>query len=160
MTGPQRCRAVIAAPFGALELVASGSHLIDVEIKTEMRDMIPPATPVLLEAARQLNAYFEAPDWRFSLPLFVAGTPFQQIVWQAMCAIPAGSVKTYGQLAAELHSGPRAVAGACRANHFPIIIPCHRVVSVKGIGGYGGAVSGAVLNIKRQLLQHEGYEFP
>ncbi|MCX7112568.1 MAG: methylated-DNA--[protein]-cysteine S-methyltransferase [Proteobacteria bacterium] len=157
---PQRSTAVVAAPFGALVLVASTSQLLEIEVKIETSGLSAPSTPLLLEAERQLNAYFNDPQWQFSLALRLKGTTYQQIVWRGLRAIPPGSVKSYGQLAEELHSGARSVAGACRANRFPVIIPCHRVVAAHGIGGYCGAVTGALLDIKRKLLRHEGYESP
>ena len=77
-------------------------------------------------------------------------------VWQALQKIPYGEVKTYGQLAKELKSSARAVGNACRANPIPIVIPCHRIVAVSGIGGYAGKTDGPVLERKRWLLAHEG----
>lgn len=85
------------------------------------------------------------------------GTPYQQKVWQALQRIPVSEVRTYGELARELGSGARAVAQACRANPWPVLIPCHRVVSTTGLGGYMGKVDGPELEIKRWLLHHEGY---
>jgi O-6-methylguanine DNA methyltransferase len=66
------------------------------------------------------------------------------------------SAGPYGQVSKELGTGSRAVANACRANPIPIIIPCHRVVAVHGLGGYMGAVGGEALQIKKWLLHHEG----
>jgi methylated-DNA-[protein]-cysteine S-methyltransferase len=66
-------------------------------------------------------------------------------------------VLRYGELAKVLDSGARAVAAACRANPLPILIPCHRVVSHKGLGGYMGQVEGKEVAIKQWLLHHEGY---
>ena len=152
--------AVIAAPFGSLVLKAEKDVLFDIELKTDTGGLIEPATPLLREAVRQFNAYFDDPKWRFSLKLPTIGTAYQRSIWRAMAAIPPGSVKTYGTIAAELQSSPRAVAGACRANHFPIIIPCHRVVASHGLGGYCGAVEGPFIDIKRWLLRHEGHESP
>ncbi len=85
------------------------------------------------------------------------GTLYQQKVWQALQRIPVGEVRTYGELARELGSCARAVAQACRANPLPILIPCHRVVSATGLGGYMGKTYGPELEIKRWLLHHEGY---
>ena len=156
----QLSKAIIQAPFGTLVLEASDSHLLNIEVKIETSGLSEPVTPLLLEATRQFNAYFDDPLRPFSLPLFQQGTAYQNRVWQALSAIPPGSVKNYGQLADELHSGARAVASACRANRFPVIIPCHRVVAVNGIGGYCGTATGTLLKVKRWLLQHEGYEYP
>ena len=60
---------------------------------------------------------------------------------------------TYGDLARLLNSAPRAIGTACRANPIPIIIPCHRVVSATGLGGYSG---GGGLETKTYLLRLEG----
>lgn len=155
----QLARAVIAAPFGSLLLTANDEFLIDIALHTETVPPTAPASPLLQEAARQFEAYFDDPGWRFSLPLPDIGTAYQQKVWQALLAIPPGSAKSYGQLAQALASAPRAVAGACRANRFPLIIPCPRVIASHGLGGYCGAVTGPFLAIKRWLLRHEGYEF-
>jgi methylated-DNA-[protein]-cysteine S-methyltransferase len=105
----------------------------------------------------ELKNYFENPDMNFNLPLELAGTPFQQRVWLALTRIPAGEPLTYGELAASLGSGARAVGNACRHNPVPIIVPCHRVVAAHGIGGYAGSISGPVLDRKRWLLEHEGH---
>jgi methylated-DNA-[protein]-cysteine S-methyltransferase len=94
------------------------------------------------------------------LPLAPLGTPFQRRVWQALCDIAPGVVMTYGQLARQLGSVPRAVGQACGANHFPIVIPCHRVVSSGGIGGFAHhAEEGFYRNVKRWLLAHEGIPY-
>lgn len=152
-------RAVIAAPFGALTLEAKGDVLLEVGVAPTPIQVLDPATPLLQEAARQFSAYFNDPAYAFSLPLLTStGSAYQQTVWQALCAIPRGSVKSYGRIAEELRSGPRAVAAACRANRFSILIPCHRAVASHGLGGYCGSADGDYLNIKRWLLRHEGYD--
>ena len=89
-----------------------------------------------------------------ALPLDVVGTPFQQAVWQALRAIPAGERRTYGQIAATLGNpkGARAVANACAANPAALVIPCHRVV--RGDGGSGGYRWGA--ERKQAILANEG----
>ncbi|HAJ71366.1 MAG TPA: cysteine methyltransferase, partial [Methylophilaceae bacterium] len=75
--------------------------------------------------------------------------------WSAISAIPLGQTRTYSELAAQIGSGPRAVANACGANHLPLVVPCHRVVAKNGLGGFmGGKEAG--LKIKKWLLQHEG----
>ncbi|MGD2138309.1 MAG: methylated-DNA--[protein]-cysteine S-methyltransferase, partial [Gammaproteobacteria bacterium] len=104
----------------------------------------------------ELQAWFRDPHAAFSVPLESAATPFQQGVRTALQQIPAGQTRTYGELAARLGSGARAVGNACRHNPFPILVPCHRVVSATGMGGYAGSTEGAELARKRWLLQHEG----
>ena len=95
-------------------------------------------SPVLKNAADQLNAYFAKQLSEFDLPLAPLGSPFQQRVWSAIREIPHGETWTYGQVAARANTAPRAVGGACGANPIPIIIPCHRVLAAKGRGGYSG----------------------
>ena len=63
---------------------------------------------------------------------------------------------TYGKLAADLGSAPRAVGQACGANPFPLIVPCHRVTSAAGLGGFANAREGWLLEVKRWLLAFEG----
>jgi methylated-DNA-[protein]-cysteine S-methyltransferase len=113
-------------------------------------------TPLLLEAARQLDAYFDGTLKEFTLPLDPAGTAFQKKVWAAMEKIPYGAVRRYGDVAEELASGPRAVGGACGKNPIPVIIPCHRIIASDGtLGGYSGQDG---IDTKRFLLTLEGIE--
>jgi methylated-DNA-[protein]-cysteine S-methyltransferase len=77
-------------------------------------------------------------------------------VWEAIAAIPRGRTLTYGQVAKQVRSAPRAVGQACGANWFPLVIPCHRVVGAKSLGGFGHHGEGFHLEIKRWLLAHEG----
>ena len=112
-----------------------------------------PETPLLIEARKQLDAYFDGRLTRFDLPLRPAGTAFQKSVWTLMAEIPFGAVRTYGDLAVDLGSGPRAVGGACGRNPIPIVIPCHRVVGGGGLGGYTGLGG---IDTKGALLRLEG----
>lgn len=107
------------------------------------------------QMTQEILAYLQQPHQAFSLPAQLAGSAFQQKVWLAILAIPLGQTRTYSELAAQLQSGPRAVANACGANRLPLLIPCHRVVAKNGLGGFmRGDKNG--LSIKRWLLAHEG----
>ena len=111
----------------------------------------------------------EVPDWiRVPLAEYFAGrcpvprvavapvgTAFQRRVWQALTDVPPGRPVTYGALAARLGTSARAVGNACAANPVPLFIPCHRVVPVRGVGGYAGHREGRYPAIKRWLLVHE-----
>ncbi len=95
----------------------------------------------------------EAPALGLDLPLDVRGTLFQQRVWQALRAIPAGSTASYSEIAARIGApkAVRAVARACAANAIAIAIPCHRVVRSDGsLSGYRWGVER-----KRTLLKRE-----
>jgi methylated-DNA-[protein]-cysteine S-methyltransferase len=111
--------------------------------------------PLAEKAARQLEAYQRDPDSAFELPVVVEGTPLQKAVWQAMRAIPRGQTRTYGDLARELGADPRDIGQCCGDNRLPIVIPCHRVVAADGLGGFGHATGGYLLEAKRWLLAHE-----
>jgi methylated-DNA-[protein]-cysteine S-methyltransferase len=110
-------------------------------------------TPLLREACRQIQAYFDGELTGFDLPLGPHGTAFQQRVWAALRDIPAGQTRSYGDIARALGSAARAVGQANGANPIPILIPCHRVVAAGGaLGGYSG---GQGPETKRFLLEHE-----
>jgi methylated-DNA-[protein]-cysteine S-methyltransferase len=120
---------------------------------------LAPQNALAARAAEQLEGYRENPDTRFDLPVLVEGTPLQRAVWEAMCAIPRGKTRTYGELARELGADARAIGQACGDNRLPIVIPCHRVVAADGIGGFGHATGGYLLEAKRWLLMHEAPAF-
>jgi methylated-DNA-[protein]-cysteine S-methyltransferase len=120
---------------------------------------ISPQNALAARAAEQLERYRDDPDSRFDLPIVVEGTPLQRGVWDAMCAIPRGKTRTYGELARELGVDAKAVGQACGDNRLPIVIPCHRVVAADGIGGFGHATGGYLLEVKRWLLMHEAPAF-
>ncbi len=114
------------------------------------------STPLLNEAKRQLNAYFDGVLKRFDLPLEPNRTPFQKKVWKQMLKIPYGRTVTYGHIAERLGSGARPVGTACGRNPLPILIPCHRVMGANGaLGGYSG--EGGLVT-KKALMLIEGKE--
>ena len=109
------------------------------------------------EAADELRRYFAGELHVFSVPLDLCGTPFQLRCWEAMRGIPYGQTITYAQEG--LMAGTRgfqAVGQANRKNPVPILVPCHRVVSLSGPGGYFGGR----LDWKKQLLEFEGCALP
>ena len=109
-------------------------------------------TELLLEAREQLQAYFDGQRARFDLKLAPPGTAYRRRVWAALCAIPPGQTRTYGEIAQTAGGSARSVGQANRANPIPVLIPCHRVVAAAGLGGYSG---GDGLDTKRFLLQLE-----
>lgn len=107
---------------------------------------------LLEEAAAQLAAYADGTREDFDLPLRVNGSVFQRDVCDAMSAIPFGYTRTYGEIAKDLGVPAQAVGQACGGNPIPVIIPCHRVMGVKGLTGFSGR--GGV-ETKVALLRHE-----
>ena len=152
--------AVIDAPFGKVGIRLEGEAVREIVYLPDSVPGVAPDTPLARQAVEQIERYFERASAKFELPLAPVGTAFQRRVWQALCEIPPGVVLTYGQLAKQLGSVPRAVGQACGANDFPIVIPCHRVVSSSGIGGFAHhAEEGFFRNVKRWLLAHEGIPY-
>src|SRR5205814_2700126 len=86
----------------------------------------PPTDTFAERACRQLERYLEDPEFRFSLPLAAAGSAFHRRVWEAIAQIPVGESRTYGELARRLHTAPRAVGGAPRADPDGPGGPCPR----------------------------------
>ncbi len=149
-------QARLNAPFGVLGIRCSEDQLTGIDFLPPRTAPLAPRNALAARACEQLSAYFADANFRFDLPLWPAGTQHQRKVWQAMCAIPRGEVRTYGEVAARLHSSPLAVGQACGANPFPIVIPCHRIVGKSGMGGFANHRDGYWLDIKRWLLSHEG----
>lgn len=147
--------AVVPSPLGCLGIRMRGDALIGVDFLPASVATVRAPDRATRNVVDQLLHYLEDPRWHFDLPLELDGTPFQCRVWAALREIPVGEVVSYGDLAARLASGARAVGGACRRNPVPVIVPCHRVVSAAGIGGFMGATAGAPLAIKAWLLAHE-----
>lgn len=98
----------------------------------------------------------EQPQLGLDLPLDVRGTAFQQRVWQALRAIPAGHTVSYATLAERVgvKDGARAIAGACAANPLAVAIPCHRVVRQDGsLSGYRWGVERKACLLEREAAQ-------
>jgi methylated-DNA-[protein]-cysteine S-methyltransferase len=155
----------LPSPIGTITLVCGGGALRGVHFQGDegwMRGWLgrqygryrlePGTAPAAIRG--RVEAYFdgdlEALD---QVPVEIAGTPFQQMVWWALRTIPAGTTVTYGQLAARIGKpgSSRAVGMANGSNPVPIVVPCHRVIGANGtLTGYGGG-----LDRKRWLLAHE-----
>ncbi|HEY2148470.1 MAG TPA: methylated-DNA--[protein]-cysteine S-methyltransferase [Pirellulales bacterium] len=91
----------------------------------------------------QLAEYFAARRQEFSVPLKLAGTPFQRRVWQELLQIPFGSTISYAELARRIGqpTATRAVGNANGRNPVSILVPCHRVIGANGqLTGYGGGI--------------------
>jgi len=138
------------SPLGPLTLFEEDGAIIVLEWGRGPEDE---SSPLLNEAKKQLDAYFDRKLTTFDLPLAPPGTDFQNRVWQSMRKIPYGETRTYGDLAQDISSGARPVGTACGRNPIPIIIPCHRVVASTGLGGYTGQGG---LETKTYLLKLEG----
>lgn len=148
--------AVVAAPFGKVGIRLSDDAVTGIDYLPIERGIVEPAGMLAREVVRQIRAYLKHPSHAFDLPWEAQGTAHQHAVWQAISAIPSGETRTYGELAACIGSGARAVGAACGSNPVPIIVPCHRVVAAGGrLGGFMHSRAAFPLDIKRWLLAHE-----
>ena len=150
----------VPSPVGRLELVADGDRVVSLSIATADAlpyDHLPDRTsPVLEDAARQLDAHLAGRHPVLDIPLRLVGTPFQVAVWGALMRIPYGGVTTYGALArsAGRPGGARAVGGAVGANRLCVLVPCHRVLGSDGrVTGFS---AGDGVATKLRLLALEG----
>jgi methylated-DNA-[protein]-cysteine S-methyltransferase len=150
--------AIVGAPFGAIGIRTDAGVIRELVYLPPHFDEKDAIDALADEAAAQVQRYFADPDFQFTLPLVEAGSAFQKKVWDAISAIPRGTVRTYGQVAKHIGSAPRAVGQACGANWFPLVIPCHRVTAAGGLGGFSNQddENGFHLSVKRWLLKHEG----
>jgi len=154
-------------PLGPVLALANdeGLHLLEFvdrrglerELKTLRgrlaHQVVPGEHKYLKQIGDELEAYFSGRALHFATPLKLEGTPFQQEVWSALCAIAPGTTKSYGEIAATIGRGSavRAVGRANGDNKLAIVIPCHRVIGANGtLTGYGGG-----LWRKAWLLEHE-----
>ena len=161
-------QACVRTPFATLGINATRTHVTGIRyLAPSVAAKAPPRNTIAFLACVQIQQYLEDPRYAFDLPLALSGTRHRLEVWEALQRIPAGKTRTYGELARELHSSPRAIGGACGANPLPLVVPCHRVIAARGrgtsrdqmvrIGGFMGTKSeGFEIGIKRWLLAHEG----
>lgn len=142
----------IGSPVGFLELHASEQAVTGIRFcgKSPKSASDGQTTPLLWEAARELEEYFAGKRHTFGFPIAAKGTPFQQKVWRALQTIPYGETRTYKQIAEQIGhpKAYRAVGMANNRNPLPIVVPCHRVVGSDGkLVGYAGGV-----DLKTKLL--------
>ena len=144
------------SPIGELLLISDGEALTGIHFDGHHGMAPTPGgehDPVIVEAARQLRAYFAGERHAFALPLRPAGTEFEVEVWEELRRIPYGETLSYGELAGRVGNpgAARAVGRANACNPIPIIVPCHRVIGADGsLTGFGGG-----LDTKRRLLDLE-----
>lgn len=150
--------AILHTPFGGVGIRTQDAVISEIVYLPLTYPEKPPANDLAARAVQQIQSYINDPDFRFDLPLLKVGTQFQNNVWGVISSIERGDVMTYGAVAKQIKSAPRAVGQACGANWYPLVIPCHRVTAAGGIGGFAhhDADSAFYSGVKRWLLAHEG----
>jgi methylated-DNA-[protein]-cysteine S-methyltransferase len=131
----------IASPLGLITLHADPTHLIGLRIARTGDKAAPDAAtghPILAMTVAQLEDWFAGKRQDFDLPLLPCDTEDGERLRAGIASIPYGETLTYGALGTRVGSIARAVGQACKTNPFPIIIPCHRVVSTSGPEYYSG----------------------
>jgi len=147
--------AIIDSPLGMLGILDNGKVIQAINFLYNKAIPCAANSSLAEQATSQLQQFFSNAQFKFNLPITDAITPFQMKVRHALLNIPVGETMTYGNVAKTIASSARAIAGGCRRNPVPIIVPCHRIVATNGIGGFSGAVDGAPLANKQWLLEHE-----
>ncbi|MEJ8737346.1 methylated-DNA--[protein]-cysteine S-methyltransferase [Erysipelotrichaceae bacterium HCN-30851] len=130
------------SPIGFIKITANNEAINEVIFVENEEEDNPNA--LTQEATNQLMEYFEGKRKVFNLPLSPIGTSFQQAVWEALCSIPYGETRSYGEIAKMIGNpkASRAVGMANNRNPISIIIPCHRVIGASGkLVGYGGGIN-------------------
>ena len=150
---------IIEFPKMKVGVKTRDGHVVEIRYLPASEKILPAKNPLAARAAAQLERYRADPDATFDFPVVIEGSALQRGVWDAMCAIPRGKTRTYGDIARELGADAREIGQACGDNRLPIVIPCHRVVAADGLGGFGHANSGYLLEVKRWLLMHEAPAF-
>ena len=148
------------SPIGRIEILSDGKAVTSLEVETDgvlphdHRDEAPHR--VLTRARNQLERYFNGGRAAFTVPVLLRGSPFQLAIWDRLRELRHGETISYGALAAAagLPGAGRAVGAAIRTNPVPLLVPCHRVLTVKG--GAAGWSHGAGVDSKKWLLALEG----
>ncbi len=157
----------IDTPLGAMVALADdrGLHLLEfvdrrglerevLKLRKQTQSFIVPGNNVHLDGiACELKEYFAGNLRRFSVPVVVAGTAFEESVWGLLQKIPVGETWSYAQMAKKLDkpAATRAVGRANGCNRLALVVPCHRVIRADGtLCGYGGGIWR-----KKWLLDHE-----
>ena len=137
--------------IGNIEVVSSNERIISIHRSrkkpTKTKDRL------LLQAALQINQYLARRRRSLSFPTKQMGTKFQNRVWNYLRRVPYGRTTSYGQIAKNLKTSPRAVGGALGRNNLMMSVPCHRVVSKDG--KLTGFTSVGGINTKKRLLNVE-----
>jgi methylated-DNA-[protein]-cysteine S-methyltransferase len=155
---------VMDSPIGDLRIVEHDGAISAIEFSPfrdhdgRPRGLRDDDNAVLVEAVRQLRAYFDRDLKDFDLPLDPTGSEFQRSVWSQLQTIGYGETASYGQIAKQLgktNAASRAVGLANGSNPIPIVIPCHRVIGADGtLTGYAGGIERkqALLEIEQDAL--------
>ena len=164
------CFTKVSSPLGLLTISSDGINVTGLWIEGQKyfadtlgKDTKEDDLPIFTQTKKWLDQYFTGQNPDFELPLAPKGSPFRQQVWQILCTIPFGQVKTYGEIAKQIgkNMSAQAVGGAVGHNPISIIIPCHRVVGSDGsLTGYAGGLAKKIQLLKLEKAPVEKFYLP
>ena len=137
--------------IGKIQLASKNKEIVSIQFTTKK---VKQSNLVLLnKAKKQIEEYILGQRKLFDIKINPEGTKFQKTVWNKLYTIPYGKTVSYLKLANSLNTSPRAIGNACGKNPLLIVIPCHRVLSIKkeltGFSALGG------ITTKKKLLKIE-----
>lgn len=151
----------VRSPLGPVQIDTGPKGVLSVRFVKPSTPCLPKPGMIrsasLRKCARELEEYFKGRRKRFSVGLDLKGTAFQKKVWSEISRVPCGQTITYRELAERVGNerAARAVGSATGSNPACILIPCHRVLSSSGLGGYAYGLAK-----KKALLDLERTRFP
>ncbi len=148
-----RDTALLATPLGMIRIEGDETAVHRIAIEPERLAPRRADFPAVLAAAEQLEAWFDGALRHFDVALAPARTPRGTALRDGLIAVGYGTTLTYGGLAQQLGSSARAIGQLCARNPFPIVVPCHRILTSGGARDNYSAGGGVVT--KRWLLDHE-----
>ncbi|MEE0979320.1 MAG: methylated-DNA--[protein]-cysteine S-methyltransferase [Muribaculaceae bacterium] len=138
------------SPLGGIKITSTDSELKSLCFSAEPVDVNGYVPPIVQEAMSWLDSFFNGKEPPTRPAMSPEGTEFQLRVWNELLKLKWNERITYGELARRVGSHPRAVGQAVGCNPLPLFIPCHRIVSANGIGGYTPGIE-----LKMRLLDLE-----
>ena len=142
---------IFKTSLGKIQLASKNKEIVSIQFTTKKVKQCNLA--LLNKAKKQIEEYIVGQRKLFDIKINPEGTKFQKTVWKKLYTIPYGNTVTYLKLANSLNTSPRAIGNACGNNPLLIVIPCHRVLSIKkkltGFSALGGIIT------KKKLLKIE-----
>ena len=139
-----------------IKIDAAGGNL-------EAKGMFPATSDLARLAEKEIGRYLSDRNHKIDLPLFDHSVlPSQKAAMDFLLSIPCGKTQSYAEQAEAVRKkcgggfNARNAGNANRRNHYPLAIPCHRVVRTGGdVGGFMGSDKDRARSLKRALLRHE-----
>jgi len=141
------CIGIVQVEIGSVIIYTNDGFLTKIEFSDEKLDEIECGI-----FTTQIKEYFQGTRKKFDFKVKIIGGLIFKKIWEYVKEIPYGTTETYGEIAKKLNINPRVVGYAMASNSLPLYIPCHRVVSKDGLGGFYGGLKWKkyLLNLERK----------